>query len=340
MKFLDQAKIYIKSGNGGNGCISFRREKYVEFGGPNGGNGGKGGDVIIKCSEGLNTLIDYRFQQHFKAKNGGPGMGSDKTGKSGENIIIEVPRGTLILEEDNNEIIADITNIDQSVTILEGGNGGFGNSHFKSSENQTPRHANDGEIGKEKWIWLRLKLIADIGLVGLPNAGKSTFVSSISAAKPKVADYPFTTIHPVLGIVKYMNNEMVVADIPGLIEGAHEGKGLGDRFLGHIERCSLLLHLIDSNDENVNKSWETVRKEIKSYSKELNLKSEIIALSKSDTLSNDEMDDKIKDLRNFTGKEVYKISSISGDGVDKILKIMNEKVSEDLPDETIEGWKP
>ena len=283
MKFLDQAKIHIQSGNGGNGCVSFRREKFVEFGGPNGGNGGKGGDIIIKCVDGLNTLIDYRYRQHFKAKNGSPGMGSDKTGRSGEDTIIEVPRGTLILEEDNEEVIADVVNKDQSLTILKGGNGGFGNAHFKSSENQTPRTANDGENGQEKWIWLRLKLIADIGLIGLPNAGKSTLISTVSEAKPKIADYPFTTLNPVLGIAKYNDNELVIADIPGLIEGAHEGKGLGDRFLGHIERCNLLLHLIDANDTDVINSWKTVRNEISAYSKELDEKKEIIVLSKSDS---------------------------------------------------------
>ena len=285
MKFLDQAKIHIQSGNGGNGCVSFRREKFVEFGGPNGGNGGKGGDIIIKCVDGLNTLIDYRYRQHFKAKNGSPGMGSDKTGRSGEDTIIEVPRGTLILEEDNEEVIADVVNKDQSLTILKGGNGGFGNAHFKSSENQTPRTANDGENGQEKWIWLRLKLIADIGLIGLPNAGKSTLISTVSEAKPKIADYPFTTLNPVLGIAKYNDNELVIADIPGLIEGAHEGKGLGDRFLGHIERCNLLLHLIDANDTDVINSWKTVRNEISAYSKELDEKKEIIVLSKSDSIN-------------------------------------------------------
>ena len=272
MKFLDQAKIFIQSGKGGNGCVSFRREKYVEFGGPNGGNGGKGGDVIIKCADGLNTLIDYRFKQHFKAKNGSPGMGNDKTGKSGDDIVIEVPQGTLILEEDNKEIIADIIHKDEKLRILKGGNGGFGNAHFKSSENQTPRNANNGESGEEKWIWLRLKLIADIGLVGLPNAGKSTLVSKVSQAKPKIADYPFTTLNPVLGIAKYKNHELVIADIPGLIEGAHQGKGLGHRFLGHIERCELLLHLIDANESNVIETWKIVRNEISAYSKNLNEK--------------------------------------------------------------------
>ena len=340
MKFLDQAKIYIRSGDGGNGCISFRREKYVEFGGPNGGNGGKGGNVIIKSTEGLNTLIDYRFKQHFKAKNGDPGMGSDKTGRSGEDIIIEVPRGTLILEEDNKEVIIDITDKDQNITILKGGNGGFGNSHFKNSENQTPRNANDGESGKEKWIWLRLKLIADVGLVGLPNAGKSTFVSTVSKASPKIADYPFTTIHPVLGIVKYMDKEFVIADIPGLIEGAHEGKGLGDRFLGHIERCNILLHLIDVTDEDIINSWKTVRNEMKSYSKELSLKNEIIVLSKSDTLNEKELNDKKEKLKNFVGKEVFAISSVSGDGINNILKEINEEIPKDIIDEYNEGWKP
>ena len=340
MKFLDQAKIYIRSGDGGNGCISFRREKYVEFGGPNGGNGGKGGNVIIKSTEGLNTLIDYRFKQHFKAKNGDPGMGSDKTGKSGEDIIIEVPRGTLILEEDNKEVIIDIMDKDQNITILKGGNGGFGNSHFKNSENQTPRNANDGESGKEKWIWLRLKLIADVGLVGLPNAGKSTFVSTVSKASPKIADYPFTTIHPVLGIVKYMDKEFVIADIPGLIEGAHEGKGLGDRFLGHIERCNILLHLIDVTDEDIINSWKTVRNEMKSYSKELSLKNEIIVLSKSDTLNEKELNDKKEKLKNFVGKEIFAISSVSGDGINNILKEINEEIPKDIIDEYNEGWKP
>ena len=340
MKFLDQAKIYIRSGDGGNGCISFRREKYVEFGGPNGGNGGKGGNVIIKSTEGLNTLIDYRFRQHFKAKNGDPGMGSDKTGRSGEDIIIEVPRGTLILEEDNKEVIIDIMDKDQNITILKGGNGGFGNSHFKNSENQTPRNANDGESGKEKWIWLRLKLIADVGLVGLPNASKSTFVSTVSKASPKIADYPFTTIHPVLGIVKYMDKEFVIADIPGLIEGAHEGKGLGDRFLGHIERCNILLHLIDVTGEDIINSWKTVRNEIKSYSNELSLKNEIIVLSKSDTLNEKELNDKKEKLKNFVGKEVFAISSVSGDGINNILKEINEEIPKDIIDEYNEGWKP
>ena len=339
MKFLDQAKIHIQSGNGGNGCVSFRREKFVEFGGPNGGNGGKGGDIIIKCVDGLNTLIDYRYRQHFKAKNGSPGMGSDKTGRSGEDKIIEVPRGTLILEEDNEEVIADIVNKDQSLTILKGGNGGFGNAHFKSSENQTPRTANDGENGQEKWIWLRLKLIADIGLIGLPNAGKSTLISTVSEAKPKIADYPFTTLNPVLGIAKYNDNELVIADIPGLIEGAHEGKGLGDRFLGHIERCNLLLHLIDANDTDVINSWKTVRNEISAYSKELDEKKEIIVLSKSDSINEEKLDEKLIILKDYTNKDVFKMSSVTGKGITSILRILHDNISK-TEDDDIKGWQP
>ena len=339
MKFLDQAKIHIQSGNGGNGCVSFRREKFVEFGGPNGGNGGKGGDIIIKCVDGLNTLIDYRYRQHFKAKNGSPGMGSDKTGRSGEDTIIEVPRGTLILEEDNEEVIADVVNKDQSLTILKGGNGGFGNAHFKSSENQTPRTANDGENGQEKWIWLRLKLIADIGLIGLPNAGKSTLISTVSEAKPKIADYPFTTLNPVLGIAKYNDNELVIADIPGLIEGAHEGKGLGDRFLGHIERCNLLLHLIDANDSDVINSWKTVRNEISAYSKELDEKKEIIVLSKSDSIDEEKLDEKLNTLKCYTNKDVFKMSSVTGKGITSILRILHDNISK-TEDDDIKGWQP
>ena len=339
MKFLDQAKIHIQSGNGGNGCVSFRREKFVEFGGPNGGNGGKGGDIIIKCVDGLNTLIDYRYRQHFKAKNGSPGMGSDKTGRSGEDTIIEVPRGTLILEEDNEEVIADVVNKDQSLTILKGGNGGFGNAHFKSSENQTPRTANDGENGQEKWIWLRLKLIADIGLIGFPNAGKSTLISTVSEANPKIADYPFTTLNPVLGIAKYNDNELVIADNPGLIEGAHEGKGLGDRFLGHIERCNLLLHLIDANDTDVINSWKTVRNEISAYSKELDEKKEIIVLSKSDSINEEKLDEKLIILKDYTNKDVFKMSSVTGKGITSILRILHDNISK-TEDDDIKGWQP
>ena len=285
MKFLDQAKLYVSSGKGGNGCISFRREKYIEFGGPNGGDGGKGGNVSIECVDGLNTLIDFRFKQHFSAKSGEDGKGNEKKGSNGEDIILKVPRGTIILEEDNQTIIADLKEVGQKLVLLEGGNGGFGNSHFKGPNNQAPRHANPGLEGEEKWIWLRLKLIADVGLIGLPNAGKSTFISSVSSAKPKVADYPFTTLNPVLGIASHKSNEITIADIPGLIEGAHDGKGLGDRFLGHVERCSILIHLIDCLSDDPYKDWEIIRREIKSYSEDLSDKSEIIALSKTDTIS-------------------------------------------------------
>ena len=339
MKFLDQAKIYIKAGNGGSGSASFRREKYIEYGGPDGGDGGDGGSVVVEAERNLNTLIDFRYRQHFKAKNGSPGMGSDKTGRSGEDTIIEVPRGTLILEEDNEEVIADVVNKDQSLTILKGGNGGFGNAHFKSSENQTPRTANDGENGQEKWIWLRLKLIADIGLIGLPNAGKSTLISTVSEAKPKIADYPFTTLNPVLGIAKYNDNELVIADIPGLIEGAHEGKGLGDRFLGHIERCNLLLHLIDANDTDVINSWKTVRNEISAYSKELDEKKEIIVLSKSDSINEEKLDEKLIILKDYTNKDVFKMSSVTGKGITSILRILHDNISK-TEDDDIKGWQP
>ena len=265
---------------------------------------------------------------------------SDKTGKSGDDIVIEVPQGTLILEEDNKEIIADIIHKDEKLRILKGGNGGFGNAHFKSSENQTPRNANNGESGEEKWIWLRLKLIADIGLVGLPNAGKSTLVSKVSQAKPKIADYPFTTLNPVLGIAKYKNHELVIADIPGLIEGAHQGKGLGHRFLGHIERCELLLHLIDANESNVIETWKIVRNEISAYSKNLNEKKEIIVLSKSDTIDDREMDKKVEILKKHTHKDVFKISSVTGSGINSILRILHDNIPKNSEDETQISWEP
>ena len=311
MKFLDQAKLYINSGKGGNGCVSFRREKYIEFGGPNGGDGGKGGSVSIECVDGLNTLIDFRFKQHFIAKNGEDGKGNEKKGSNGEDIILKVPKGTIILEEDNETIIADLKEVGQKLILLEGGNGGFGNSYFKGPNNQAPRHANPGLEGEEKWIWLRLKLIADVGLIGLPNAGKSTFISSISSAKPKVADYPFTTLNPVLGIASHKSNEITIADIPGLIEGAHDGKGLGDRFLGHVERCSILIHLIDCISNDPLHDWKTIRKEINSYSGDLADKNEIIALSKTDTIDEEERNKKIKILEQITGKEVFPLSSVT-----------------------------
>ncbi len=282
MKFLDQAKVYIRSGDGGAGAVSFRREKFIEFGGPDGGNGGRGGDVVIECVDGLNTLIDYRYQQHFKAKTGQHGMGRNRHGAKGDSVTLKVPVGTQIYEEDNETLIADLTEVGETFVIAEGGNGGFGNLHFTTSTNRAPHHANPGQIGDELTIWLRLKLIADAGLVGLPNAGKSTFLASVSSAKPKIADYPFTTLHPGLGVVRSDGREFVLADIPGLIEGAHEGHGLGDRFLGHVERCRVILHLIDATCEHAGTAYRIVRKELAAYGNGLDEKPEIIALSKSD----------------------------------------------------------
>ncbi|RFB78641.1 GTPase ObgE [Methylovirgula sp. 4M-Z18] len=284
MKFLDQAKIYIRSGNGGAGCVSFRREKFIEFGGPDGGDGGRGGDVVAECVQGLNTLIDYRFQQHFKAQTGVHGMGKNRAGARGADLVLKVPAGTQIFEEDNETLIADLTEIGQRVVLAKGGNGGFGNAHFQTSTNQAPRRANPGQLGIEMTIWLRLKLIADAGLIGLPNAGKSTFLATVSAAKPKIADYPFTTLHPGLGVVRNDGREFVLADIPGLIEGAHEGLGLGDRFLGHIERCRVMLHLIDAAGDHAGKAYKTVRGELEAYGQGLEAKPEIVALSRVDTV--------------------------------------------------------
>src|SRR5438045_1680377 len=282
MKFLDQAKVYIRSGSGGDGCVSFRREKFIEFGGPNGGDGGRGGDVWAEAAENLNTLIDYRFQQHIAAKDGGNGMGKEMAGANGADAILKVPVGTQIYEEDNETLIADIDQPGARVMLLKGGNGGFGNAHFKSSTNQAPRRANPGQPSEEKTIWLRLKLIADVGLVGLPNAGKSTFLATVTAAKPKIADYPFTTLHPGLGVVRVDGREFVLADIPGLIEGAHEGHGLGDRFLGHVERCRVLLHLVEGTSEHAGKAYKIIRKELEAYGNGLEDKPEILALSKAD----------------------------------------------------------
>ena len=265
MKFLDQARVYIRSGGGGNGCISFRREKYVEFGGPDGGDGGRGGDVVAECVDNLNTLIDFRFRQHYRAKKGVDGMGRNRSGSRGEDAVLKVPPGTQIFAEDNETLLADLIEPGQRVVLAAGGNGGFGNAHFKSSTNRAPRRANPGEPGVETEIWLRLKLIADAGLVGLPNAGKSTFLAAVSAAKPKIADYPFTTLHPNLGVVRAGDRDFVLADIPGLIEGAHEGAGIGDRFLGHIERCRVILHLVDGTDEDPAGAYATIRGELAAY---------------------------------------------------------------------------
>ena len=319
MKFLDQAKVYVRSGNGGAGTVSFLREKFVEFGGPNGGNGGRGGDVIIRCVDGLNTLIDYRFQQHFKAETGTHGMGKDRHGAKGGDVILKVPVGTQVFEEDGETLIGDFTEVGQEMVLLEGGNGGFGNAHFKTSANQAPRRANPGLEGTEKWIWLRLKLIADAGLVGLPNAGKSTFLAAVSAAKPKIADYPFTTLHPNLGVVTIGERDFVLADIPGLIEGAHEGQGLGDRFLGHVERCAILVHLIDGTQEDVKTAYKTIRGELAAYNEELAEKPEIVVLNKIDSIEPDEVKEKVKALKRASKAEVFTCSGVTGEGFDKVL---------------------
>jgi GTPase len=287
MKFLDEAKVYVRAGDGGNGCIAFRREKFIEFGGPDGGDGGRGGDVAAECVDGLNTLIDYRYQQHFKAERGGGGMGKNRAGRNGRPVVLKVPAGTQIFEEDGETLIADLTQLGQTVRLASGGNGGFGNAHFKSSTNRAPRHANPGQQGEERWIWLRLKLIADVGLVGLPNAGKSTFLAAVSAARPKIADYAFTTLKPQLGVVGIDGREFVVADIPGLIENAHQGAGLGDRFLAHIERCRVLLHLVDGLSPDAGAAYRLVRHELKAYGHALVDKPEVVALTKADVMDED-----------------------------------------------------
>ncbi|MEM7427314.1 MAG: GTPase ObgE [Pseudomonadota bacterium] len=319
MKFLDQAKVFVRSGDGGAGCVSFRREKYVEFGGPDGGDGGKGGDVWVECVEGLNTLIDYRYRQHHKAKTGLHGMGKNRTGAAGADVVLKVPAGTQVFEEDNETLIADLTRTGQRLRIGRGGNGGFGNAHFKSSTNRAPRHANPGEEGEERWVWLRLKLIADAGLVGLPNAGKSTLLASVSAAKPKIADYPFTTLNPGLGVVRIDTSSFVLADIPGLIEGASEGAGIGDRFLGHIERCAVLLHLVDGTEEDPVASYRTIRGELEAYGSGLAEKRELVALTKIDALRTDELDRKFWELANACGQKPLKISAATHVGVDDAM---------------------
>ena len=322
MKFLDEAKIFVRAGDGGNGCVSFRREKYVEFGGPDGGNGGRGGAVVALCAGGLNTLIDYRYRQHFKAEKGRHGQGSDRTGASGADLIIEVPVGTQIFEEDRETLLADLTEPGERVTLVDGTAGGFGNAHYKSSTNRAPRRADPGRIGEERWLWLRLKIIADVGLIGLPNAGKSTFLSAVSRAHPKIADYPFTTLNPQLGAVYREGVEFVVADIPGLIEGAHRGKGLGDRFLGHIERCKLLFHLVDGSLEDVVAAYRTVRGELSAYGHELDQISELIALNKCDILAPTDIARKRAALERVVDGQIFALSSVLGDGVEPALHAM------------------
>jgi GTP-binding protein len=344
MKFLDEAKVYVASGAGGNGSVSFRREKFIEFGGPDGGDGGRGGDVIVECVEGLNTLIDYRYQQHFKAKSGGQGSGQNRSGAKGKDAILKVPVGTQVLDEEGEEVLADLTEVGQRIVLLEGGNGGFGNAHFKSSTNRAPRHANPGQPAIEKTIRLRLKLIADAGLVGLPNAGKSTFLAAVSAAKPKIADYPFTTLHPQLGVVRIDQREFVLADIPGLIEGAHEGAGLGDRFLGHVERTGVLLHLVDATSEDPAEAWRTVRHELESYGEGLTEKPEIVALSKIDALTPEVIADAKKKLKKATKKEPLLLSAHSGEGVEAALRALVQNIAKarkaEEPENQEETWRP
>jgi GTP-binding protein len=345
MKFLDEAKVYIRSGDGGNGCVSFRREKFIEFGGPNGGDGGKGGDVIAQAVDGLNTLIDYRYQQHFTAKNGQAGMGKDRHGANGTDILLKVPAGTQIYEEDGETLIADLAAPGEQIVLLRGGNGGFGNAYFKSSTNRAPRRANPGQPGTEVTIRLRLKLIADAGIVGLPNAGKSTFLAAVSAARPKIADYPFTTLHPQLGVVNVDGREFVLADIPGLIEGAHEGVGLGDRFLGHVERCRVLLHLVDGTAEDPAAAYQTVRAELLAYGEGLADKPEIVALNKADALGADDIKRQVKNLAQVANKQPLVISAVSGDGVRGVLrallKVIDEARRGAAPSDThAAAWQP
>lgn len=333
MKFLDLAKVYIRSGSGGNGCISFRREKYIEYGGPDGGDGGTGGSVIVEAIDNLNTLIDFRYQQHFFADNGQPGMGRQRTGKDGGDILLRVPVGTEILEEDQETLIVDLTEQGQTFELAKGGNGGWGNLHFKSSTNQAPRRSNPGQEGVERTIWLRLKLIADVGLLGLPNAGKSTFLAATSNARPKIADYPFTTLHPNLGVVGVDGYEFVVADIPGLIKGASDGKGIGDRFLGHVERCSALLHLVDGTSDTPGEDYQTIIDELEAYGGALAEKPRITVLNKTDALGPELSEMQSDILTEAAGSPVTTMSGVSGEGVTEVLRALNQLVRGQPADE-------
>ncbi len=344
MKFLDLAKVYIRSGSGGAGCISFRREKFVEYGGPDGGDGGGGGTVWAEAVDGLNTLIDFRYQQHFFADNGQPGMGRQRTGKDGGDIVLRVPAGTEILDEDQETVLADLTDVGDRVMLAQGGNGGWGNLHFKTSTNQAPRRSNPGQAGVERTIWLRLKLIADVGLLGLPNAGKSTFLATTSNARPKIADYPFTTLHPNLGVVGVDNVEFVVADIPGLIEGASEGRGLGDLFLGHVERCAVLLHLVDGTSDTMVDDYQTILTEIAAYANELASKPRITALNKIDALDAETVAERARALEEATGGPVFQMSSVAREGVTEVLRALRAEIDDERvrrkPEEEIEPWQP
>jgi GTP-binding protein len=345
MKFLDVAKVYIASGKGGNGCVAFRREKYIEFGGPWGGNGGRGGDVWAEAVDNLNTLIDYRFQQHMVAKAGENGMGKEMTGANGDDAILRVPIGTQIYEEDGETLICDLDRAGARAMLLKGGNGGFGNAHFKSSTNQAPRHANPGQPNEEKTIILKLKLIADAGLIGLPNAGKSTFLARVSAARPKIADYPFTTLVPQLGVVRIDATDFVLADLPGLIEGAHEGAGLGDRFLGHAERCGAVLHLIDGTQSGIVQAYKTIRGELEAYGHALGDKPEILALNKIDAIPKSALARKKAALEKASGAKVFLLSGVTGEGVDAVLRAMAKEIvkrraSERRGGKTEQVWSP
>ena len=327
MKFLDEAKIYLRSGGGGDGVVAFRREKYIEFGGPDGGNGGRGGDIVVRAVDGLNTLIDFRYAQHFRAAKGGNGAGSNRSGAAAPAVVVKVPIGTQILADDRATMLADLDAPGKEVVLCRGGDGGFGNAHYKSSTNRAPRRADKGYPGEERWVWLRLKLIADVGLVGLPNAGKSTFLAAVSAAHPKIADYPFTTLHPQLGVVRpSATEEFVLADIPGLIEGAHEGAGLGDRFLGHIERCAVLLHLIDGAAGDVVCAWRKVREELAAYGAGLAEKPEVLALNKADAMSPREAATRRAALARASGRPVALISGATGHGVPEVLRTLMREV--------------
>jgi GTP-binding protein len=345
MKFLDLAKVYIRSGAGGGGCVSFRREKYIEFGGPDGGDGGGGGSVYAEAVVGLNTLIDFRYQQHFFAKNGQPGMGKQRTGKDGDDIVLRVPVGTEILDEDQETVLADMTEVGQRVELARGGNGGWGNLHFKSSTNQAPRRANPGQAGVERTLWLRLKLIADVGLLGLPNAGKSTFLAATSNARPKIADYPFTTLHPNLGVVGVDEVEFVVADIPGLIDGASEGRGLGDLFLGHVERCAVLLHLVDGTSETMAEDYRTIIQELEAYGGELADKPRVSVLNKVDALDDEKRAEAKAELEEACGGAVYEMSGAAKLGVTEVLRALRSEIDDNrlrqkAQDEGPAPWQP
>jgi GTPase len=345
MKFLDSARVYIRSGDGGAGCLSFRREKFIEFGGPDGGDGGRGGDVVAECVAGLNTLIDYRYQQHFKAGTGGHGMGANRAGAKGADSILKVPAGTQIFDEDGEALLADLTAIGQRVCLARGGNGGFGNAHFKTSTNRAPRHANPGQRGEERIIWLRLKLIADAGIVGQPNAGKSTFLGAVTAAKPKIADYPFTTIHPQLGVAACDDREFVLADIPGLIEGAHDGHGLGDLFLGHIERCRVLLHLVDAGAGHAGKAYKTVRRELEAYGHGLAEKPEIVALSKTDSVDDATLRSQALRLKRAAKQTPLRLSAVARTNLHetlrRLLTIIDEnRKAKELEPGVMAEWRP